>query len=321
MTPSSEPIHEPVKAPPRLDFAIVGQPKSGTTALAQFLSEHPQIAFSVPKESAYFATDFHRESDAFHGRQVYFNYRTPQDFKALFEHADEGQLLGEGSTSSLYSVEAAQNLHAHNPEMKIIAMFRDPVAMIHALHTQYVNETVEDLDFEAAIAAEDERAAGRMVPSRVRSPSYVLYGRRTAYTDQLRRFEDLFGPRQILNVLSEEFRDDNAGTFASVAGFLGIDPEFQPDFRTVHGSQTARSGFLNRALNQPRFKNRLSSWLGPRRYTALRDRVAGAVFKSSSRPEIDPTLDAALRKRFKAEVVRFGEHIGRDLSTIWHGYV
>lgn len=307
--------------PLRLDFAIVGQPKSGTTALAQFLSEHPQIAFSVPKESAYFATDFHRESDEFHGRRLYFNYRNERDFKALFEHAEEEQLLGEGSTSSLYSAEAAQNLYAHNPEMKIIAMFRDPVEMVRSLHAQYVNETVEALDFAAAIDAEAERSQGRSIPSRVRAPSYVLYGKRTAYTSQLRRFEALFPKEQIMVLVAEEFRDDNPGTYATVARFLGIDPEFTPRFRTIHGSQSARSGLVNRVLNQPGLKRRLSTWLGPRRYTVLRDRMASLVFRTSARLEIDEQLDADLRARFRPEVLRFSEHIGRDLSAVWPGYV
>ena len=48
-----------------IDFAIVGEPKSGTTALAEFLSSHPEICMSVPKEPAYFATDLIAESDRF----------------------------------------------------------------------------------------------------------------------------------------------------------------------------------------------------------------------------------------------------------------
>ena len=305
---------------PMLDFAIVGQPKSGTTALAHFLAQHPQIAFSVPKESAFFATDFHRESDTFHGAQTYFSYRSAEDFAHLFEHATPGQLLGEGSTSSLYSTEAAANLNAHNPALKCIMLFRDPVEMVESLHQQYVNETVEDIDdFARAIAAEYDRAAGRGVPSRVRAPAYVQYSRRARYTEQLQRFESLFPPEQILVLFADEFRNDNEGHYLKVLHFLGIDDSFRPEFTTVHGSQAPRSLSLNRALNRPGIKRRLQSLLGPRRYTALRDRLARMALKPKPREAADPALIAELRERYRPHVEEFGKHVGRDLIAQW-GY-
>ncbi len=306
---------------PTLHFAIVGQPKSGTTALAHFLTQHPQIALSKPKESAFFATDFHRESDAFHGRQVYFSYRSVADFAGLFGHARPGQLLGEGSTSSLYSTEAARNLHAHNPALKCIMLFRDPVEMVQSLHQQYVNETVEDIEtFGEAIAAEADRAAGRRIPVRVRTPAYVQYSKRARYTEQISRFEELFPADQILVLLADEFRDDNEGHYVRVLRFLGVDDSFRPEFSTIHGSQAPRSRALNRALNRPGMKRWLQSLLGPRRYTAVRDRFARMALKAQPRAAADAALVTALKGRYRPHVIEFGEHIGRDLVTQW-GYL
>ena len=101
-----------MSAPP--DFAIVGEPKSGTTALADFLGGHPGICMSVPKETAYFATDLREESDRFHGRPAYFEFRTEEDYETAFAHC-EGGLRGDGSTAYLHSREAAANLHEANP--------------------------------------------------------------------------------------------------------------------------------------------------------------------------------------------------------------
>jgi len=306
---------------PMLDFAIVGQPKSGTTALAHFLAQHPQVAFSVPKESAFFATDFHRESDKFHGSQVYFGYRSAADLAKLFEHASPGQLLGEGSTSSLYSSEAAGNLHSHNPGLKCIMLFRDPVEMVQSLHQQYVNETVEHLDdFAEALAAEVDRAAGRRIPDRVRTPSYVQYSKRVRYTEQMVRFEQLFPAEQILVLLADEFRDDNEGQYLKVLRFLGVDDSFRPEFTTVHGSQAPRSQMVNRALNRPGLKRWLQSLLGPRRYTALRDRFARLSLRSKPRASVADELIAELKDRYRPHVIEFGDHIGRDLASQW-GYV
>lgn len=301
-----------------LDFAIVGQPKSGTTALARFLSEHPSISMSVPKESAFFATDFHRESDAFHGRPLYYSYRTPQDFERLFEHARPGDLLGEGSTSSLYSTEAAVNLHGHNPDMKIIMMFRDPAVMVQSLHMQYVNETVEDIvDFGAALEAEQDRKAGRRIPRRVRAPSYLFYSERGKYREQMERFAACFPPEQILVLFTEEFREDNEAHYVLTLRFLGVDDGFRPTFEAVHGSKAPRSPLLNRLLNNPAAKRTMQRLLGPRRYTRLRDRVADLVMEQRERqPALAETVDE-LRTLFRPEVERFGMYVERDLLGLW----
>ena len=37
------------------DFFVVGAPRCGTTALSRYLSQHPQVCFSKPKEPHYFA--------------------------------------------------------------------------------------------------------------------------------------------------------------------------------------------------------------------------------------------------------------------------
>ena len=56
----------------KIDFFIIGAPKSGTTALASYLDNHEDIYITDPKEPSYFADDvqgFARVSDT----QQYLN--------------------------------------------------------------------------------------------------------------------------------------------------------------------------------------------------------------------------------------------------------
>src|ERR687891_440541 len=115
-----------------IDFAIVGQAKSGTTALAEYLGEHPRICMSVPKEPAYFATDLRQESDSFHGSRKYFEFRTEEDYAAAFAHGGAGELLGAASNASLFSKVAPPNLKAVNPELRVLIMLREPVSFMHS---------------------------------------------------------------------------------------------------------------------------------------------------------------------------------------------
>jgi Sulfotransferase family len=303
-----------------IDFAIVGQPKSGTTALAEFLGRHPQICMSFPKEPVYFATDLMEESDAFYGSRKYFEFRTEQDYAALFGHCRPGQLRGDASTPYLLSRVAASNIGAANRDAKIIVMLREPVAFMHALHMEHLNETLEDEpDFSHALEKEAQRKAGRNIPARVRCPSYLFYRERARYSDQLARYYAEFPRENVLVMTMEEFREDNERHYRDVLGLLGVDPEYVPPFGVVYPSRAPRSRRLNQMLNTPAFKRVLFKALGPRRYTALQKRVAGLVMKEQPRPELSPVLERELRDEFGAEVERVSELVGRDLRPVW-GY-
>lgn len=303
-----------------IDFAIVGQPKSGTTALAQFLGEHPKICMSFPKEPVYFATDLIQESDAFYGSRTYFEFRTEQDYAGLFAHCRPGQLRGDASTPYLLSKVAASNIRAVNPDVKIIVMLREPVAFMHSLHMEYLNETIEDEpDFARALEKESLRKAGQCIPARVRCPSYVFYRERARYSGQLARYYAVFPRKNLLVMTMEEFRQDNERHYRRALDFLGVDPQYVPSFGVVHASRAPRSRRLNHVLNTPALKHALFKALGPRRYIALRDRVARLVLKEQPRAELTPVLERELREEFGTEVERVSELVGRDLRSVW-GY-
>jgi Sulfotransferase family len=303
-----------------IDFAIVGQPKSGTTALAEFLGRHPQICMSFPKEPVYFATDLMEESDAFYGSRKYFEFRTEQDYGALFAHCRPGQLRGDASTPYLLSNVAASNIGAVNPDAKIIVMLREPVSFMHSLHMELVNETLEDEpDFARALEKEPLRKAGRCIPARVRCPSYVYYRQRAGYSRQLARYYAVFPRENILVMTMEEFRQDNERHYRNALGLLGVDTQYVPVFGVVHASRAPRSRRLNQVLNTPAPKRVLFKALGPRRYTVLQRRVAGLVMKEQPRSELSTVLERDLRDEFGAEVERVSELVGRDLRPVW-GY-
>lgn len=303
-----------------IDLAIVGQPKSGTSALAQFLGQHPQICMSLPKEPHYFATDLIEESEAFYGTRKYFEITTEHDYAACFMHCHPGQLRGDASTQYLLSKVAASNIRAVNPDAKIIVMLREPVSFMHSLHTEHLNQTLEDeADFARALEKESVRKSGECIPPRVRCPSYLFYRERARYSSQLARYYAVFPRENLLVMTMEEFRRDNERHYRYALDLLGVDPEYMPSFGVVNASKTPRSRRLNHALNTPALKHALFKALGPPRYVALRDRVAGLVLKEQPRAELSPVLERELRDEFGAEVKRVSELVGRDLRTVW-GY-
>ena len=136
------------------DFFIVGAPKCGTTALCDYLNQHPQVYVSANKEPFYFGSDLPGHLDW-----------TQQNYLALFEPAGE-RTCGEASVWYLYSKSAAQEIRTFNPEARIIIMLRNPVEMAYAMHNQGLYNLTEDIeDFDEAVKATERRSQGLDIPA------------------------------------------------------------------------------------------------------------------------------------------------------------
>ncbi|HEY4812407.1 MAG TPA: sulfotransferase, partial [Solirubrobacteraceae bacterium] len=142
------------------DFFIVGQSKSGTTALYEILREHPQIYMPVVKEPVFLASDHH----AGLWKTVPTRPRTLTDYLALFDDARPEQQAGEASSVYLWSRIAAANIAEVQPDARIIAIFREPASFLRSLHLQMLQNHVETVkDFARALELEPARREGKRI--------------------------------------------------------------------------------------------------------------------------------------------------------------
>ena len=81
----------------RPDFFIVGAPKGGTTAMNNYLRQHPQIFMSPRKEAHHFGADLYAPHWA----------RDEAAYLALFAGAGDEKRIGEASVWYLLSQHAA----------------------------------------------------------------------------------------------------------------------------------------------------------------------------------------------------------------------
>lgn len=304
-----------------VELFIVGQPKSGTTAIASQLAQNPDICVSSIKEPNYFATDLIRESDEFHGKKTAdFVVRTPEQYQKLFDYKQTARVYGEASTAYLYSKEAANNIHAYNPDAKIIIFLREPVSLMHSLHMQYVNEANEDeVDFEKALQKEGLRKEGKYIPSLVRCPSYLHYSERVKYTDQTERYFKLFPTDNILIFTQDEYQRDNEAVYRKIVKHLGLSDEFLPEFGRVHDSRAPRIPWLNKIARHRHVRSNFYKFLGARAYTAVQKNVEKILFTKQPRKSLSADLEGRLRHLHLPEVRRISDFLNRDLIREW-GY-
>ena len=303
---------EMVKKP---DFFVVGAPKCGTTALNQYLSAHGEI-FLGRKEMHYFGSDLK------FGSQFY--RRDEQAYLAEFEACGDATRIGESSVWYLFSRTAAQEIKAFNPEARIIIMLREPATMMYSMYHQFLCDGNEHLStFEEALKAEDDRRAGRQLSRQNYFAQGMLYRAAARFTDQVKRYFDVFGREQVQVIIYDDFAKDTAGLYAQTLEFLGVSPgKVDPgmNFGVVNGNQSVKSTALRAFLQDPWVRGtavRLRPLL-PKAAFALLQEVGQHLNSKNLRPAkrtpFEPELRMSLQREFAPEVERLSELLGRDLT-------
>lgn len=311
-------------AGPTPEFFIVGQPKSGSTALYEMLCQHPSIYMPALKEPDYFATDLRQRFPPRIGGTH------PQDLAAyleLFQAARPDQTAGEASILYLRSHEAAANIAEFDSRARIIAILREPAALLRSFHLQLLQTHVENVrNLRTALELEDERRRGKRTPRGSHRPQLLLYSEQVRYVDQLDRFFRLFPAEQILVFAYEDFRANNQEVVRRIFDFLGVDPEHHVERSQANPSVLSRSQLAEVALH------RVSLGRGPvsRAFKAgvkavtpqgARRRLLGSAYRSlhPAAPAADEGTMAYIREKYADEVERLSSYLDRDFLGLW-GY-
>lgn len=289
------------------DFFIVGAFKCGTTAMYEYLRQHPQIFMPFHKEPLFFGDDLTRR----YGRM------TREQYEALFRDAKPGQRTGEASAWYLYSRSAAREISEASPQARIIVMLRNPVDVMSAQHSQLLFNVEEDIvDFGEALEAEPARRRGERLPPGPLRVENLYYRESVRFAEQLERYIQTFGRDRVHVIVFEDFRDRTAETYRGVLQFLGVDPAFAPDFEVRNPNKRVRFPLLQRLVYQPPGPLlRIVPWL--RRFPLVhraREAVLSLNSSAARRQPIDPDLRRRLLAEMAPEIERLGRLIDRDLS-------
>ncbi len=308
----------------KANLLIAGEPKSGTSALYEFLKFHPEVYMSVEKEPAYFCSDIHKESSDFYGKNIFFHHTTEESYNKLFADVRNEKIRGEASTIYLYSKTSAEEIHSYNPETKIIMMFREPVSFMHSLHSQYLSMMAEEEEcFAKALVLEENRKNHSSVPSGARSPSYLFYRERANYYEHIQRFLKIFKKEQLRVIIFEEFIKDNERTFKDVLSFLEIDEKFNPEYKDVNTNKTVKFKFLYRLVQSPKLKLFFWKILTPKIYYKIKKIHEAIFFKHQKRIPLNDDLREELKIEFRPSVVKLNDLlkeeglIEADLLELW----
>ena len=201
----------------RVDFLIGGTQKGGTSALAHFLSLHPEIFLPNGKEAHFFDRPAYPDGSS---REF-----VARRYREKFPTASRGRFVGDATPIYMYLPFVPERVHRHNPAMKWILLLREPVARAVSHYSMSRKRGRERLAPALAFRLEAFRLwRDRRRPvtgqSSLRHHSYLDRG---FYSRQIARIREFFPAEQVLVLTAEHLRRRHEETLREVYAFLGIE--------------------------------------------------------------------------------------------------
>lgn len=275
------------------NFLIIGAMRSGTTSLFAGLSAHPQVFGAPGKELRFFDLNYERGLDWYRGR---------------FEGSDGKVAIGEASQTYMYDHIALDRLAVDLPDVRLIAILRDPVDRAYSHYWLNRSRGREPLSFEQALEDEADRLKGPSPTDRF----FYSYADRGRYKTQLDRVCSLYERSALHVILFDDFRDHPVQTFQGVWRFLGVEERagVSTPGKRVNEFQAFRS-------------LRLRAWTKAAEHHGLTRTSKGLGALNRIRdtyPPMSADTRESLGEVFRADNLVLSEWLGRDLTS-WTGVV
>lgn len=219
---------------PDPDFLIIGAKRGGSTSFYYDLLQHSQIVPLFPRPDhlpkAVATKGIHYFDQNYEKGERWYRAHLPSTFVRGRQERRVGArvITGEASPYYLFHPAAAERAALLLPKVKIIAVLRDPVMRTYSHWKERRRNNMEDLDFAAALAAEDARIGD--ADERLRSdPAFhsypheqQSYARQSEYAPALERWYAHFPREQILILASEDYYADPPQVLGEAQDFLGL---------------------------------------------------------------------------------------------------
>lgn len=248
------------------------------------------------------------------------NYQRGVDwYLQQFQHIPDNILVGEKTADYLVDPDSPRLIKNLLPEIKLIAILRDPVerAQSHFWHSKH--RLPGGLSLSGLAQKEKDENGVWVLESGF-------------YSQQLERYFQYFDRNQLLILFHEDIQSSPNQTLQTVCKFLGVEQsiEFKDAFSKINsGSSSAISTFMAQVGNllkrkTPRLYHALVSGLFSRITRLLLQTFRGKKVRStthqspeSAYPELDQDTRRKLYELYKPDIERLSEMVGRDLMKVW----
>jgi hypothetical protein len=263
------------------NLIVIGAQKCGTTSLHYYLSLHPDIAMSRPKELHFFSRRWRK------GLRWYERH-----------FRDPSPVRGESSPSYTFHPvwrNVPERMAAVVPQAKLIYVVGDPIVRTVAAYTHHYGAGRPPRSLREALADLDD--------------NFFVWP--SLYHLQLSRHLACFPRERILVLAKEDLAQRRDHVLREVFRLLGVDDGFHSPEFVRELDRTAE----RRRMTQP---GRALAWatrqtlpeVRPRR---LRQMLVRPLSHPLERPTLDPGTRARLAERLRPDIERFRAISGMEL--------
>lgn len=295
------------------DFLIIGAGKSGTTSLDNYLRQHPQIYVPPVKEPNFFGYEQVSPEDLTPGERMHYeeSVTSLDAYQALFADATEDQIKGETSNTYLYHDTAPARIEHYNPDMKLIAILRQPAKRLYSRYLHLARDgRLPTPHFDDCL---DRNSVwwtrNDLIPEGF-------------YYHNLSRYYEHFPASQIRVYLYDDFQRSGEAVMTDIFSFLGVNAELHVNQEVRYNqSGVVKHQWLQRIIGNHGFIQNTSKKILGRRYQSLKEsvwmqKIVNKVRnKNLARPEMNPKVYQFLtREVYREDLLKLQDLIGKDLS-------
>lgn len=270
------------------NFLICGAPKCGTTALYEYLRQHPDVFMSRPKETFFFSDEFDRGVEW---------------FAEHFSAHDGEKAIGEASTTTMYSPKAPARIQRVLGSPKLIFCLRNP---IERAYSEYFFKMTQgripaNTTFEDVVLKKSVHQSEKII-------------RRGMYDEYLKTFESEFGGENMRVVFQSDLKKQTRSEVKGILRYLGVDEGIDLDSGEAHNETKYPNRGLYYWVRQSWHKIRGPvEGLFPSATDMVRQGMWQVLF-SSEKPPMSETVRAHLRDVYSKPNARLEQYLDRNLS-------
>lgn len=264
---------------------LIGAPKCGTTSLAAYLDQHPQIVVSKPKEPRYFVSF----------RDV--RKRSYEEYLRCFASATREAWVCDATPDYLCSEESIFRISERYPKARYIVAIRRQADLAFSLHQEQVYNGMEDiLDFEEAWRAQVERRSGARIPITCRDPQRLDYEKRIELGAQLSRALKFIDRERIFFVDFDALKNEPDQVMSKLFAFLDVAQFNVPDLVPRNLRKEVRWPIL---LKMAAFMYIIKRGIGMRGSLSIAHRIRSlGVRPAKDRPKMAESLRAEIDNKY-----------------------
>jgi hypothetical protein len=299
------------------NFFILGAAKSGTTTLHQYLESMPDIVMSNPKEPFFFEAEYEK------GLEYYR--------KTYFKHWQAENIIGESRHRNLYLPYIPERIYKVNPQAKLLVIVRNPIKRAYSHWNHFHSRNADPLNFHEAIIADIKRIdEGKKLntPDEIKKYQqmvlnkdakvkgtgiYRTYVDSGFYSDQIKRYCNLFSKSNLKVILFEELISSPDFTIKSIIEFLSLNT----DRNRVNQKLTSNTGYNKTQLQTLNWVNKVfpvhMKKIVPQKLIAQAKKAL--LYNSFRDSQIPPMTGELLANLYKEYNLELGAMIEKDLSS------